>query len=532
MTDEWGAESVSRWTVPGYHEHKVLGRGASGLVVLARHERTGSWVAIKYLNPELVSDRGLLSVFRAESLILQHMDSAFVTRLYEYVESSRGAAIVMEFVNGVSVRALLRADGPLEPRAALAVLRGSLLGLATAHERGLVHRDYKPENVLVDDRGWSKLADFGIAAPSGQQGVPAGTPTYMAPEQWALGDANPQTDIYAAVVTFFECVTGRPPYAAPGDPMQLRRLHEEELPPLELLPPELRELTRRGLAKFPANRPGDATTLLRELDRVAFAAYGDDWEREGRKELSRRVLLLLVLLPPLTAAGQSRWARWSRSAPAKTVGAGAAGVAVIVTALLGWDLADSSDADFVPPPQAVAPSYHPVPLSAPPSPPPSVSPSPSAGPATPSPAATPGAGPSSGPARPPSARPSASPTPTVSAFGLVAEPYCVGTDWDTCWRTRWSASVLAGGRGPATLHVGMYPVDESGVVAGNPSVSWRVDFNVTRSGRIDWNDDSRYSVPIDQSCAGGYSLVVRARITVGSATVATDEVRFSCVIIQ
>ncbi|MEV0459166.1 serine/threonine-protein kinase [Catellatospora methionotrophica] len=524
---------MSRWTVPGYREHRVLGKGASGLVVLASHERTGNWVAIKYLNPALLGDQDLLTVFRTESLILQHMDSAFVTRLYEYVESARGAAIVMEFVNGVSVRAMLRSDGPLEPRSALAILRGSLLGLAIAHERGLVHRDYKPENVLVDERGWSKLADFGIAAPSGQPGVPAGTPTYMAPEQWALGDASPQTDIYAAMVTFFECVTGRPPYRAHGDVGELRRLHEEVLPPLELLPPELRELARDGLAKFPGNRPTDAKALLRELDQTGLAAYGGDWEPEGRKALARRVLLMLALLPPLAATGKPAWhTRWLKAVPVKTVGAGAAAVAVVAAAVLGWDLTDGGEAAMVPSPQAVVQSHRPTPSPVPPSAsaPPSLQPS--TEPSPPS-AGTPSSAPaSSGPPRPPSARPSPSPTATVSAFNLVSDNYCVGADPDTCWRTRWSASAMASGRGPAVMTVGMYPVDRAGVVAANPSVSWRVDFTVTRAGRIEWNDDSRYSVPISQSCVGELSIVVRGRITVGQATVATDEVRYSCVIID
>jgi serine/threonine protein kinase len=117
----------------------------------------------------------------------------------------------MEAVNGVSLRDVLSGNpGPLPPEAALTVLKGSLLGLSAAHAAGVVHRDYKPANVLVESSGNSKLVDFGIAGLSGERTV-AGTPAYMAPEQWHGAPASPATDVYSATCVFFECVTGGPP---------------------------------------------------------------------------------------------------------------------------------------------------------------------------------------------------------------------------------------------------------------------------------------------------------------------------------
>ena len=110
-------------------------------------------VAIKYLAEHLRDDENFIRAFRAEARVMSEVESPQVARLYEYIEAPGGAAIVMELVDGVALRAILREQGPTEPEAALVVLKGSLLGLAAAHDRGVVHRDYKPENVLVNGDG-------------------------------------------------------------------------------------------------------------------------------------------------------------------------------------------------------------------------------------------------------------------------------------------------------------------------------------------------------------------------------------------
>src|SRR5690606_15064670 len=160
-----------------------------------------------------------------------------------------GAAIVMEFVDGVTLRALLDHSGAMRPEAALVVLKGSLLGLAAAHEAGVVHRDYKPENVLVPDDGTSKLADFGVAVPVGPAGF-AGTPAYMAPEQWEAGAVTTATDVYAATVVFFECLTGSKPYQA-TTPDEWAQAHRTAPVPEDAVPDPVRGLVARGMAKTP-----------------------------------------------------------------------------------------------------------------------------------------------------------------------------------------------------------------------------------------------------------------------------------------
>jgi serine/threonine-protein kinase len=286
---------MSAWTVPGYTEERELGRGASGRVVSAVHDASGRRVAIKYLATRLFRDPRFLDGFREEAEVLRSLDVPQVVRLFDYVEApGEGAAIVMELVNGVSLHQMITRQGSTSPESALVVLKGSLLGLASAHQLGIVHRDYKPENVLVDGAGDSKLTDFGIAVKAGKKAPAAGTPLYMAPEQWNGAPATPATDIYAATAVFFECLTGKTPFS--GRPGQLAMQHETAAVPIALVDEPLQALIERGMAKDPRDRPPNAMEFVAELNWVADQAYGPDWEERGRGDLARRAAALLLLL--------------------------------------------------------------------------------------------------------------------------------------------------------------------------------------------------------------------------------------------
>jgi serine/threonine-protein kinase len=277
-----------------------LGAGAFGHVVLAVRTATGERVAIKYLSERLLSDQRFRTEFAVEARLLKELRSPHVVRVEEYVEGPDGAAIVMELVDGISLRQLLKAEGATTPEAALSVLKGSLLGLAAAHEARVVHRDYKPENVLVTAEGRSTLVDFGVAVRAGSTTTAAGTPPYMAPEQWRTGIAGPATDVYAATAVFFECVVGRRPFVAETLP-ELQAQHALAPVPVEQAPEPVRALIQHGMAKDPADRPVGAAAFVTELEAAAAAAYGSDWEDRGVLALAGLAAALAVLFPLATA---------------------------------------------------------------------------------------------------------------------------------------------------------------------------------------------------------------------------------------
>jgi serine/threonine-protein kinase len=250
-------------------------------------------MAVKYLSPRLLVAPGFVEAFRSEAALLRTLDVPQVVRLFDYVEApGQGAAIIMELVSGASLHDMITRQGPASPESALAVLKGSLLGLAAAHALGIVHRDYKPENVLVIGSGQSKLTDFGIAARAGQA-ASGGTPLYMAPEQWEGAPASPATDIYAATAVFFECLTGTTPFS--GVRGELSAQHSTAAIPVERVDEPLRPLIARGMAKNPASRPADAGQFIAELQAAATASYGADWESTGRGQLAARAAALALL---------------------------------------------------------------------------------------------------------------------------------------------------------------------------------------------------------------------------------------------
>jgi serine/threonine protein kinase len=159
-----------------------------------------------------------------------------------------------------------------------------------------VHRDFKPANVLVNAYGASKLTDFGIAARTGSATVPAGSLSYAPPEQFEGGPATPASDVYAATATFYECLTGHPPFRG-GTADELIAAHRSAAVPLEPVPEALRPIVAAGMAKDPRQRPASAAVLAADLRTVAAGAYGVDWAERGLSHLREAAVLLAALWP-------------------------------------------------------------------------------------------------------------------------------------------------------------------------------------------------------------------------------------------
>ncbi len=270
-----------------YRIDGVLGSGGMGRVYRGEHTGIGRAVAIKVLHADLGGNREAVTRFQREALASGRLDHPNIVAVSDFGELADGAAfLVMEALEGEPLGARLE-RGRLPWREALAVLRGVLAGLAHAHERGVVHRDIKPDNVFLakkDDQLLVKVLDFGIAKlfagivddpATTRAGLTIGTPAYLSPEQAVGGEITPQTDLYSTTVVLFEMLTGRAPFEA-EDPLQMLGAHAAGVPPklrdvapdIEL-PPGMEELVQRGLAKRGADRWSTALAYLAELDRLA-----------------------------------------------------------------------------------------------------------------------------------------------------------------------------------------------------------------------------------------------------------------------
>jgi eukaryotic-like serine/threonine-protein kinase len=261
-----------------YELAEPLGVGGMARVVVAHDRLLNRRVAVKLIRDELVGDeasrRRLLREARAAAA-LHHPNTVAVFD----VGQDEQPFIVMELVEGETLADRLARQGPLGVDETLGIAVAVLDGLAAAHDRGLVHRDVKPSNILLPRAGGVKLADFGIAKElSGATDVTAtgrvlGTPRYLSPEQAAGAAAGPASDLYALGAVLYECLAGRAPFEAES-PLAVALAHQQQpAPPLADrvpgLPPALGAVIERALAKRPEDRHADARTMRAALLRAA-----------------------------------------------------------------------------------------------------------------------------------------------------------------------------------------------------------------------------------------------------------------------
>jgi beta-lactam-binding protein with PASTA domain len=260
-----------------YRVDSRLARGGMATVYLGTDTRLDRTVALKIAHPELSGDEEFVRRFMGEARSAAKLSSPNVVAVYDQGSDGDIHYLAMEYVPGVTLRALLDERGRLSPREALDITEGVLAGLAVAHQSGIVHRDVKPENVLLTTANTVKVADFGLAraAAGGAEtraGMIIGTAAYLAPEQVSRSTSDERTDVYAVGVMLFELLTGTQPHTG-ETPLAVAYKHVSDVVPAPSsvvpgLPPALDALVALATSRDPELRPSDASHFLLAITEV------------------------------------------------------------------------------------------------------------------------------------------------------------------------------------------------------------------------------------------------------------------------
>jgi serine/threonine protein kinase/beta-lactam-binding protein with PASTA domain len=252
-----------------------VAHGGMSTVYLAKDLRLGRNIALKILHPHLATDTAFSTRLRREAQSAASLSHPHVVQIHDHGVGPQHAYLVFEFIDGYTLRDVVNENGALSPRQALDLLDPVVEGLAAAHNAGLVHRDVKPENVLISHQGWVKIGDFGLSravTTSTNTGTLLGTVGYIAPELARGQGGDARSDIYSAGIMLYELLTGSQPFR--GEiPVAVVMAHiQDEVPAPSLavpgLPPVMDELVRYMTEKDPDHRPANGAALLEDLRHI------------------------------------------------------------------------------------------------------------------------------------------------------------------------------------------------------------------------------------------------------------------------
>ncbi|MBK5221402.1 MAG: serine/threonine protein kinase [Acidimicrobiia bacterium] len=295
-----------------YRLGAVIATGGMAQVRRARDEVLGRDVAVKILHPHLAADPLVVDRFRHEAVAAARLTHPAIVSIYDTVEDDGINAIVMELIEGMTLRQYLDEQGALPPHDAVDVVAGVADALQTAHESGIVHRDVKPANILLCDDRRVMVTDFGIAKAAldqdlTQAGTVIGTAKYLAPEQVRGERVDPRTDVYSLGVVLYECLTGRPPFEADTEAATaLARLHRDPLRPRQVLPSvpkSLDVIAMQALSRDPEGRPATASAMRAAL----LAAAPDEAASAGTDHTIIGSLAAAAETPDSFVRSERRW---------------------------------------------------------------------------------------------------------------------------------------------------------------------------------------------------------------------------------
>jgi len=260
-----------------YELRSQIARGGTAQVYLARDLVLDRPVALKVLFPEFATDHLFVERFRREGQAAANLSHPNIVPVFDWGESDSSYFIVMEYIDGEPLSAIIKAEAPLIATQAASIGIGISKALSYAHRHGVVHRDVKPSNVLITTDGQVKVTDFGIARAIGsdeqvtQTGLVMGTATYFSPEQAQGLPVDGRSDIYSLGVVLYEMVTGQPPFSG-DNPVSIAYQHVREQPPMPRslipeIPVDLETIIMQAMAKMPGERYGTAQELQVDLER-------------------------------------------------------------------------------------------------------------------------------------------------------------------------------------------------------------------------------------------------------------------------
>jgi serine/threonine-protein kinase len=268
-----GAVLDGRYRVDG-----MIATGGMSTVYRGLDVRLDRPVALKVMDARYSGDQQFLTRFQREARAVARLKGPGLVAVYDQGFDGRHPFLVMELVEGGTLRELLRERGPMPPHAVAAVMAPVLRGLAVAHHAGLVHRDVKPENVLISDDGDVKIADFGLVRAVAEAKITStsvilGTAAYLSPEQVSTGDATPRSDVYAAGILTYELLTGDTPFNGDSALAVAYQRMDNDVPrpsaAIAGVPPQFDELVATATARNPADRFADAQEMVAELESIS-----------------------------------------------------------------------------------------------------------------------------------------------------------------------------------------------------------------------------------------------------------------------